>query len=122
MWSRLCIEYRYEFHKGLRWSFCAPVSAGHTAIAARARHRDPPDTRDIAALLHHVPHVAVNLDGNAPDLITPANRRATLPGGEVAGEPTRVIFNGAAVTQRAWLNDLLTNLAPSMIQAIEIYN
>ena len=33
-----------------------------------------------------------------------------------------MIFNGAPVTQRAWLNDVLTNIAPSMIQAIEIYN
>ena len=85
-------------------------------------HIDSTNPRNIAALLHDVPDVRVNLNSNATDRITTSNCRPTLPGADVTGQPTRVIFNGAPVTQRAWLNDVLTNIAPSMIQAIEIYN
>jgi len=83
---------------------------------------DSSNARDIAGLLRDVRDVRVNLNSNATDRITTSNCRPTLPGADVTGQPTRVIFNGAPVTQRAWLNDVLTNIAPSMVQAIEIYN
>ena len=85
-------------------------------------HIDSTNPRDIAGVLRDVPDVRVNMNSNAPDRITTSNCRPTMPGADVTGQPTRVIFNGAPVTQRAWLNDVLTNIAPSMIQAIEIYN
>ena len=110
--------HRHQVRKGTD----TPYISHLMSVAALVLEEGGNEDQAIAALLHDVPDVRVNLNSNAPDRITTSNCRPTLPGADVTGQPTRVIFNGAPVTQRAWLNDVLTNIAPSMIQAIEIYN
>jgi len=80
--------------------------------------------RDLIALLREVPDVRINPNSSDFDRIWTSQCRPTIPGSAAGfnGQLVQVIYNGAPVTQRAFLNDVLSRIAPSLIQAIEVYD
>ena len=45
-----------------------------------------------------------------------------VPGESVNGQTVQVFFNGSPVTEASWLDEILNHVAPSMFQAVEVYN
>jgi hypothetical protein len=83
---------------------------------------DSLNPRDVIGLLHEVPFVHINANSQASNRLTTSRCRGMIPGSPVSGTSVTVYFNGVPVTNTIWLNDLLEHTAPSMIQAVEVYN
>ena len=77
---------------------------------------------DVIALLHEVPFVHVNPNEDAPNRLETSRCRQLVPGSNVSGGLVAVYFNGVPMTDGTSLNEILSHLAPSSIQAVEVYN
>lgn len=83
---------------------------------------DSLNPRDVAGLLHEVPFVHVNPNTEAPIRVETSRCRNMLPGQNVSGQLVAIYFNGVPMTDATSLNEVLSHLAPSSIQAVEVYN
>ena len=83
---------------------------------------DSINPRDVIGILHEVPFVHVNPNPEAPIRVETSRCRNMLPGQNVSGQLVALYFNGAPMSDTMSLNEILSHLAPSSIQAIEVYN
>ena len=77
---------------------------------------------DVIGLLHWVPFVHVNANPAAPIRIETSRCRPLADGITLKGQMIATYFNGTLVSDTMALNDILSQIPPSWIQAIEVYN
>ena len=83
---------------------------------------DSLNPRDVAGILHEVPFVHVNPREGAPNLLSTSRCRQMLSGSSSSGRMVQLFLNGASVSNTTAVEEILRHLAPSTIQAVEVYN
>ena len=77
---------------------------------------DSLNPRDIAALLNYMPQLRVSPNRDRQ------NRLSTPRCPSMGGRQLRLWFNGVPIDDTMAINEILDHTAPSMIQAVEVYN
>lgn len=83
---------------------------------------DSMNPRDVVGLLHQVPFVHVNAHAGASNALSTSRCRQMLTGSVASGRMVRVFLNGTAISNPTAVDEILRHLAPSSIQAVEVYN
>jgi hypothetical protein len=83
---------------------------------------DSMNPRDVVGLLHQVPFVHVNAHAGASNALSTSRCRQMLTGSVASGRMVRLFLNGTAVSNPTAVDEILRHMAPSSIQAVEVYN
>jgi outer membrane receptor for ferrienterochelin and colicin len=83
---------------------------------------DSINPRDVAGILYEVPFVHVSAREGSPNALSTTRCRAMMSGSSSSGRMVQVFFNGTPVSDPTAVNEMLRHLAPSSIQAVEVYN
>jgi hypothetical protein len=96
-------------------------ATGEGSFVTRERI-DSINPRDVAGLLHEVPFVHVNTREGVRNPISTSRCRGMLSGSAPGGNMVRLFLNGASVSNNSSVTEILRHMAPSSIQAVEVYN
>lgn len=83
---------------------------------------DSINPRDVVALLNFTGPIRASANRGAPDRLHSSRCRPMVPGAPSTGPPIQLFLNGAPIRNIAAINEILDHLAPSNIQAVEMYN
>jgi hypothetical protein len=83
---------------------------------------DSLNARDVAGLLNEVPFIRVSANRDMPDRLSTSRCLPMIPGAPSSGRLVALFFNGVPITGAQAVNEILDHLAPSTIQAVEVYN
>lgn len=84
---------------------------------------DSINPRDVAGLLHQAgSSVRASPNRDSPARLSTARCQAMVPGAPAGGQPVTLFLNGTPLNNTMSINEVLDHLAPSSIQAVEVYN
>lgn len=83
---------------------------------------DSLNPKDVTALLNSTGPFRATPNRDAPDRLRSARCQAMIPGSNAGGRPVTLYLNGVPLGDTFAINEVLDHMAPSGIQAIEMYN
>jgi len=87
-----------------------------------AEQIDSINPRDVAALLNRMSPVRVNPNRNDPARLSTPRCSPMTPGAPSEAQSVVLLLNGAPLRNNLSINEVLDYMAPSNIQAVEMYN
>jgi hypothetical protein len=97
----------------------AQASNGHLLTREQIDSMNP---RDVAIVLNQIPHLRVSANRDAASRLSTGRCGPMIPGSADAGHSVVLILNGTRLTHVHSVNEVLDHMAPSSIQAVEMYN
>lgn len=83
---------------------------------------DSLNPRDVVGLLNEIPFIRVDPNPDARDRLSTSRCRPMLTGSRLSGQMVALYFNGVAIVGETLVDEILSRVAPSSIQAVEVYN
>ncbi len=83
---------------------------------------DSLNPRDVAGLLNQAANLVRASANRSNDRLSSSRCREMVPGTMSGGRPVTLILNGLPLNNRLAINEVLDHMAPTSIQAVEVYN
>jgi hypothetical protein len=83
---------------------------------------DSINPRDVVALLNFIGPLRASPNRDSPDRLRSSRCQPMVPGANNGTQSITLFLNGAPIANQIAINEVLDHLAPSNIQAVEMYN